>query len=188
MPKEYKAPFYTEDEIESLQEVDMHYPYSCKYMRYDGKKRQYIPTEALLLKYDIDLEATLQYKGGNIEQELEHISDQVYSYISKHSGSSLETLKYKIARGLRKGMTPYRFRNIFLEIFVKQAKFYLENDDITMHSGVDIVEKKWIQKGVLLGEDRQIHPIVQMLLYDLGLCWQGAYDATFESQTMQQDW
>ncbi len=142
MPKLYQAPFYTVEELERLEEQEIHFPYSDRYMEYDSLKRQYIATEALLLKNNIDIEESLQWKGGSIEQELEHISDQIYTYINKRSGSNIETLKYKIAKGLHRGMSPFRFRHAFQEILTKQARFYADNDDITMHSGIDIVGKQ----------------------------------------------
>ncbi len=78
MPKLYQAPFYTVEELERLEEQEIHFPYRDRYMEYDSLKRQYIATEALLLKNNIDIEESLQWKGGSIEQELEHISDQIY--------------------------------------------------------------------------------------------------------------
>lgn len=188
MLKLYQAPFYTVEELERLEEQEIHFPYSCKYMKYDSLKRQYIPTETLLLKNNIDIEESLQWKGGSIEQELEHISDQIYTYINKRSGSNMETLKYKIARGIRRGMSPFRFRHAFQEILTKQARFYADNDDITMHSGIDIVGKQWINKGVLINEDRNISPVVKTMLFDLGLSWQGSYDRDYRYCLGQEDW
>ena len=188
MPKLYQAPFYTVEELERLEEQEIHFPYSDRYMEYDSLKKQYIPTEALLLKNNIDIEESLQWKGGSIEQELEHISDQIYTYINKRSGSNIETLKYKIARGLRRGMSPFRFRHAFQEILTKQARFYADNDDITMHSGIDIVGKQWINKGVLINEDRNISPVVKTMLFDLGLSWQGSYDREYKYCLGQEDW
>lgn len=101
MPKLYQAPIYTEEQIEELEEKEMHFPYSSKYLVYNSLKRQYIPTEALLLKHGINISEFLSSTGDNsptaIANELEYISDQIYTYIDKVSGSDINILKYIIA-------------------------------------------------------------------------------------------
>lgn len=192
MPKLFKAPYYTETQIEEMEEKDMFFPYSSKYMRYDSIKRQYIPTEALLLKHGINLSEFLQMTGEetptNIENELEYISDQVYSYIFKNSGSNMNTLKWLIAKGVKYGITPYRFRVAFEEILWKQAKYYVNNDDVSKSTGIDIEQKQWLNKGVLVNENRNIDPQVKVMLMDLGLSWVGSYDNQFCVITAKQDW
>lgn len=192
MPKFYKAPFYTEEQIEEMEEKQMTFPYSNKYLRYDSVKRQYIPTEALLLKHGIDLAGFISSTGqdaqANINEELEYISDQVYACCSRNSGSSTETIKWLIAKGVKRGISPYRFRLRFEEILWKQAKFYVNNDDLTKTTGIDVEQKQWLNKGVLINEDRNIDPKVKVMLMDLGLCWVGSYDSQFGSFTAQDNW
>lgn len=192
MPKLYKAPFYTEEQIEEMEEKEMSYPYSNKYLRYDSVKRQYIPTEALLLKHGIRLTDFIASTGEdsqeNINDELEYISDQVYGCCNRNSGSNIETIKCIIAKGIRLGMSPYRFRLLFEEILWKQAKFYVNNDDPTKTTGIDIEQKQWVNKGVLINEDRNIDPKVKTMLIDLGLCWVGSYDQQFAGIVAQKDW
>lgn len=192
MPKFYKAPEYSEAEIMELEEKDMHFPFSSKYMRYDGVTQQYVPTEELLLKNGIDLHGFLRSIGRdtptNYNNELEYISDQIYAYIAKCSGSSTQTLKCLIAKGLRRGLSPFRFRVQFQDILVKQANFYVNNDDLTKTSGVDVEQKQWLNKGVLNYEDRQIDPRVKIKLMDLGLCWRGSYDDQFMMLVNSKDW
>lgn len=192
MPKLYQAPFYTVEELERLEEQEIHFPYSDRYMKYDSLKRQYIPTETLLLKHGLDITEILSVIGDTsqrkIEEELEYISDQIYSYIYKNSGSSNEVLKWIIAKGVRRGMHPYRFRQLFQEILCKQARYYINNDDLTKSTGIDIVGKQWINKGVLINEDRQIDPKVKLLLQDLGLSYVGSYDRQFLAATQREDW
>lgn len=95
MPKFYKAPIYTDGQLEELEEKEMSFPYSDKYMTYNSQKRQYIPTESLLLKHGIDIEEFLETTNSNtpenIQETLEYISDQIYAYAEKKSGSSAET-------------------------------------------------------------------------------------------------
>lgn len=192
MPKIFKAPFYTETQIEEMEEKDMHFPFSSKYMHYDSIKRQYIPTEELLIKHGINLDEFLQAMCNdtptNIQNELEYISDQVYSFIYKSSGSFMDTLKCIVAKGIKYGMTPYRFRVAFEEILWKQARFYVNNDDISKSSGVDIEQKQWLNKGVLANENRNIDPQVKVMLMDLGLTWVGSYDKQFCGLVKNQDW
>ena len=192
MPKIFKAPIYTEQQIEEYEENEMKFPFSSKYMVYDGVKRQYIPTQELLIKHGIDLNEFLESSGEEgvvkVNAELEYISDQIYTFIGKISGSSIETLKCIIAKGIRRGISPFRFRVMFEEILWKQARFYVNNDDLTKSTGVDLDQKQWISKGVLNFEDRQIDPQVKVMLMDLGLCWIGSFDEQFAGLVNKQDW
>ena len=192
MPKLFNAPTYTEEQIEELEEREMVFPYSSKYMKYDSVKRQYIPTEELLLKHGVDIHAFLASTGDdepiNVENTLEFVSDQIYTLISKVSGSSGDTLKWMIAKGVKLGMSPFRFRTIFEEILWKQARFYCDNDDPSKSTGLDMEQKQWLNKGVLFNEDRQVDPKVKVMLTDLGLMWAGSYDKQFASHLMREDW
>ena len=125
-----------------------------------------------------------------VSLELEFISDQIYSYIDKTSGSTIDILKYIIAKSFRRGMSKYRFRLLFEEILAKQAKYYVDNDDLTKSSGVDIESKQYLGKGVLLNEDRHIDPKVKTLLMDLGLSWAGSYDewTYFRGHENDKEW
>lgn len=192
MPKMFKVPYYTEEQIEELDEKDMIFPFSSKYMTYDPIKRQYIPTEALLLKHNIDIHEFLQSTGednpANVQEELEFISDQIYTLITEESGSGSQTLKWIVAKGYRRGMTPFRFRLAFEEILWKQARFYTSNDDPTKSIGMDIEQKQWLNKGVLYVENRQVDKKVKIKLMDLGLLWAGSYDAQLCGFVAREDW
>lgn len=192
MPKLFKAPIYTDEQIEEMDEREMTFPYTNKYMRYDSIKRQYIPTEALLLKHGIRLGDFLTSAGedaqASINDELEYISDQIYTYINKNSGSNTETLKWLIAKGVKRGISPFRFRLLFEEILWKQARYYVNNDDPTKSTGIDMEQKQWLNKGVLVNEDRHIDPKVKIMLMDLGLCWAGSYDNQFGGLVTQNNW
>ena len=192
MPNIFSAPTYTEEELAAIDEKDLTFPFSSKYMVYDGVKRQYMPTEALLLKHGVDIHEFLRSVGRdtpiNLKNELEYISDQIYAFISKNSGSNIETLKCIVAKGIRRGISPFRFRVMFEEILWKQARFYVDNDDLTKSTGVDLEQKQWINKGVLNYEDRHIDPKLKIMLMDLGLCWIGSYDHQFAGLVNKQDW
>lgn len=189
--KLYEAPFYTDEQLAELDEKAIQFPYSDKYLTYNSAKRQYIPTEALLLKHNISL---TEFLGGgtvspaDINDELEYISDQIYSFIDKVSGSSANTLKWMIAKGVRLGLTPYRFRLMFEEILWKQARFYTQNDDPTKAIGIDMEQKQWLNKGVLYNEDRHIDPKIKTTLFDLGLLWVGSYDKQFAPFVLRNNW
>lgn len=192
MPKIFEAPFYTVEQLKALNEEDLIFPFSTEYMRYDGLKQQYIPTEELLNKHGIDLKGFLASTGRNapidINEELEYISDQIYTCIFKNSGSNIDTLKCIVAKGIRRGISPYRFRLLFEEILWKQARFYVNNDDPTKTTGIDMEQKQWLNKGVLINEDRQIDPQVKVMLMQLGLSWVGSYDKMFFSLVSQKKW
>ena len=192
MPKIFEASFYTVEQLKALNEEDLIFPFSTEYMRYDGLKQQYIPTEELLNKHGIDLKSFLASTGRNtptdINEELEYISDQIYTCIFKNSGSNIDTLKCMVAKGIRRGISPYRFRLIFEEILWKQARFYVNNDDPTKTTGIDMEQKQWLNKGVLINEDRQIDPQVKVMLMQLGLSWVGSYDKMFFGLVSQKNW
>lgn len=192
MPKVFNAPYYTEEEIAELDEKDMTFPFSSKYMKYDSIKRQYIPTEALLLKHNIDIHEFLQSTGEDsptqVKEELEYISDQIYTIITELSESQSNTLKWIVAKGYRVGMSPYRFRLAFEEILWNQARFYTSNDDPTKSMGLDVEQKQWINKSVLYTENRQIDKQVKTKLMDLGLLWAGSYDNQLRGLVAREDW
>lgn len=192
MPIIYKAPIYTEEQIEEMNEQDMQFPYSSKYMIYNSLKRQYMPTEALLIKHGVNLNEFLSSTGANspteVNNELEYISDQIYTFINKNSGSNTETLKCIVAKGIKRGVSPFRFRVMFEEILWKQARFYVNNDDPTKSTGIDMEQKQWLNKGVLTNEDRHIDPKIKTMLMDLGLCWVGSYDEQLSGLIARQDW
>ena len=70
MPKIFEAPFYTEEELKEMDESELTFPFSTEYMRYDGVKQQYIPTEELLTKHGIDLTGFLTSTGRNTPQNV----------------------------------------------------------------------------------------------------------------------
>ena len=127
-------------------------------------------------------------KSQNVNEELEYISDQVYTYIFKNSGSNIDTLKCIVAKGIRRGMSSFRFRLLFEEILWKQARFYVNNDDPTKTTGIDMEQKQWLNKGVLNNEDRQIDQQVKVKLMQLGLSWVGSYDKMFFGLVAQKNW
>ena len=186
MPKIYKAPFYTEGQIETLSEAQMHFPFSDKNMEYDGLSRQYLPTEALLIEKGMG-----QYlpddptEKDNIRR---HISDQIYTYMSKHNLSNIESLKYLVARAYKFGMSPFRYRLLFQDILWKQAQYFFLNGDLESTPGVDLGTASVIQKSAMRLQDRNIFPKCITYLRDLGLSYSGAYDTWLRFNILQKDW
>ena len=54
--------------------------------------------------------------------------------------------------------------------------------------GIDMEQKQWLNKGVLINEDRQIDPQVKVMLMQLGLSWVGSYDKMFVGLVAQKNW
>ena len=189
MPKIFKAPYFTQDEIELMPNNDgrLRRPYSDDYLVYDGTKRQYVPTEKLMIENNIDFESINPGDPNGRNGELMKVSDQIYGYNDKKSGSNIETLKCIIAHHYRLGITPFRFREMLKDIFIRQARFYAENGDITDTMTVDVANKQWVDRAIMT-EDRQIDPKVKLLLMDLGLCWVGSYDDQFRALVFREDW
>ena len=186
----FKAPFYTQSQIDAMDEKDIEFPFSDKWMKYDEDKQQYLPTFELLKKYGINLELdpTLQNKPQAINNELEKISDQIYDYIYRKSGSNTVTLKWIVAKSIRRGMTRLQFRNELKDIMRKQANYYVNNDDLTEYSNTDIYDKRSIDSGVMLSENRHISYKVKASLESLGLAWCGSYDNMFFRFLAEKNW
>lgn len=192
MPKFFEAPYYTNEELSQMDEKDIVYPFSDEDMVYDSVKRQYVPTEKLLLKHGIDITkrfgTTFLNTPKNPIDELNYISDQIYTFIDKCSGSNIDTLKWIIAKGVKLGMSPYRFRLLFKEILWKQALYYATNDDATKYSSLDFENTKYLNKNAQYNEDRNIDPKVKTNLMDLGLIWEGSYDYLFYCFMSKNNW
>lgn len=189
MPKIFKAPKFTVEQIELMPDNDPRLcsPYNDEDMEYDGLKRQYIPTSTLFQKHGINFDLENVDNPSLRNSELEHISDQIYTYIEKNSGSDVETLKCIIAHHYKLHMSPFRFRETLKEVFVKQAKFYQANGDYSNVASVDVSTKQWVDKSIM-NDDRHIDPKVKVLLMGLGLSWNGSYDNQFCFMRQRGDW
>ena len=189
MPKIFKAPKYSQEEIELMPNNDgrLRRPYSDDYLEYDGIKRQYVPTDKLMTENGINFESTHEGDPNARNDELEHVSDQIYTFIDKKSGSNIETLKWLLAHHYRPGIAPFRFREMLKDIFVRQARFYAVNGDLSDTVTVDVANKQWVDRAIMT-EDRHIDPKVKILLMDLGLTWVGSYDEQFRGAIAREDW
>jgi len=189
MPKVFIAPFFTAKEIEEMPHNDprLRKPFSCEDMFYDGIKRQYIPTPRLYTANGINFESLNPGEPNERNQDCEHVSDQIYAFSDKQSGSDIETLKCLVAHHYRTGITPFRFREMVKDIFVRQGRFYANNGDYCDAMTVDIANKQWVDK-VIMNEDRHIDPKVKQILQNLGLCWVGTYDRRMVSAIMSNEW
>ena len=189
MPKIFKAPYFTQDEIELMPNNDgrLRRPYTDDYLKYDAIKRQYVPTDKLMTENRIDFESVNHGDPNGRNDDLEHISDQIYAFIDKKSGSNIETLKWLVAHHYRLGITPFRFREMLKEIFIKQGRFYATNGDLSDTVTVDVANKQWVDRAIMT-EDRHIDPRVKTMLMDLGLTWVGSYDDQFRGALAREDW
>jgi hypothetical protein len=185
MPKTFDAIHYSDEHLELLEEAEMSFPYSDKRLVYDGNKHQYIPTKAFLIDNGVEVD---EMQPNELKEMLEHVSSQIYDYADKKSGSNIETIKFIIAKGIRRGISPFRFRKNIEDIMLKQARFFVRNGDISMQSGIDMFDKRSISKDEMLREDRHIAPQVKNLLMDLGLTWTGSYDSMFMRYKTEKNW
>ena len=86
MPKIFEAPFCTEEELKEMDESELTFPFSTEYMRYDGVKQQYIPTEELLTKHGIDLTGFLTSTGRNTPQNVNEELERAQNAIKELGG------------------------------------------------------------------------------------------------------
>jgi hypothetical protein len=176
MPQILNAPTYTARQIADMPANDprLRSPFNDEDLTYDTIRRQYIPTDALMMKNSINFEKMNDGAPNDRNDDLIKVSDQIYTYADKNSGSGLEDLKALVAHHFKSGIAPFRFREILKLIFVKQARFYADNGDYSDVMTVDVANKQWVDK-VIMNEDRHIHPQVKLMLRDIGLNWVGDY-------------
>lgn len=181
----YKAPFYTQEQLELLDENQIHFPFSDKDATYVGAEHQY----ELTSKY-------FQERGRNLEIEvpstnpdkvklfLATLRRKFYSRIYNTNKSSRQQLNYMIAKRGINGYTPYEYRQAFLEAMFIEGEYLLDNGDISSLAGVDFDTMQNMSADVMRNQERDFHKDAVEMLKTLGLRYYGRY--TFVPQG--KDW
>lgn len=173
----YQAPFYTESQLEQLQEDDLSFPFSDKDATYLGKYHQYELTEAYFLERGVNLQAELDGDDPEkVKHFLAYLRVKVYQYVYNHCAKNPRNkLNYLIAkRGLR-GYTRFEYRTAFLEAMFLEGKYLVDNGDLSGISGVDFDTMQSLSKEVLREEERDFHKDAVSALKTLGLKFYGSY-------------
>jgi hypothetical protein len=92
-----------------------------------------------------------------------------------------------VARGINNvSMSPFRFRQQFMEILWRQAEYYAINGDLETASGVDLGGFRSMPRNEMWRETRNIFPKCQTFLDNLGLRYAGQYHLTYGLNA--EDW
>lgn len=174
--KFYEAPFYSEEQLELLDESEIHFPFSDKDATYVGKYHQYQLTEKYFIERGINLQKEL---AGNDPEKVKHFLEDLrrkfYVRIYNTNKSTPRQLNYLIAkRGLR-GFSQYEYRQLFLEAMFIEGKYLDWNGDISSVSGVDLDTMQNMSDDVIRNQERDFHKDAIELLKSIGLRYYGKY-------------
>lgn len=169
----YKAPFYTEEQIENGEYT---FPFSSDKAEYLGEFHQYQLTRKYFEARDINLEERIEGDSPNkIENFLRRLRIKFYAYIYTHNKSTRDQLNFLIAkRGLR-GFDMLEYRETFLEAMFIEGEYLLDNGDISAISGVDLDTMQNMSADVIRRQDRDMSPTAINMLLTLGLNYYGRY-------------
>lgn len=176
--KVYKAPIYTREQIESLDEKEIRFPYSTNFDAiYNGEKHQYVLTSRYFSENGVNLQK--EVKGNDpdkVKNFLNMLSTKVYNYIYRHSKSTKNQIDYLIAkRGLRT-YPIYEYRQSFLEAMFLEGEYLIGNGDISKTTGVDLDTMQNISADVIRNQDRDMDKECIGILMQLGLNYYGRYN------------
>lgn len=172
----YKAPVYTKEQLDLLDEKDIHFPFSDDDAVYIGQDHQY----ELTSKY-------FQERGRNLELEvtgtqpdkvklfLTTLRRKFYSRIYNTNKSTRQQLNYMIAKKGICGYTPYEYRQAFLEAMFIEGEYLLDNGDISSIAGVDFDTMQNMSADVMRNQERDFHKDAIEMLKTLGLRYYGKY-------------
>ena len=175
MPKFFVAPFYEQSALEAMDDTDMHFPYSDKWLKYDGVRQQYIPTRELVIENGINIKK-FGVHPDEVNTKLREVSDILYAFFLKANGSNGQVIKFIVAKSWRMGIPPFRVRKIMEKIFVDQCRYFALNGNLEMYNGVDITNGQIISRTQLRKEDREVFNKLIYELDNLGLYYKGAYE------------
>lgn len=172
----YQAPFYTQEELEELDERDVHFPFSDKDATYVGIDHQYELTSKYFEERGRNLEIDV---AGNqpdkVKLFLTTLRRKFYSRIYNTNKSSRQQLNFMIAKRGIHGYTPYEYRQAFLEAMFIEGEYLLDNGDISSISGVDFDTMQNMSADVMRNQERDFHKDAIEMLKTLGLRYFGRY-------------
>ena len=174
--KTYEAPFYTKEQLEELDESQIHFPFSDDDAVYIGKTHQYELTSKYFQERGRNLE--IEISGTNpdrVKQFLSALRRKFYSRIYNTNKSTRQQINYMIAKRGIHGYTPYEYRQSFLEAMFIEGEYLLDNGDISSISGVDFDTMQNMSIDVMRNQERDFHKDAVEMLKTLGLRYFGRY-------------
>lgn len=174
--KPYVAPVYTEEQLELLEEDEIHYPFSDKDAVYVGRDHQYELTAEYFAERGHNLQEEISgNEPDKVKNFLADLRRKMYTRIYNTNKSTRQQLNYLIAvRGLR-GYTQYEYRQAFLEAMYIEGCYLNDNGDISGVSGVDLDTMQNMSGEVIRGQERDFHKDAVEMLKTLGLRYNGRY-------------
>lgn len=172
----YIAPFYTKEELEELDEHEVHFPFSDDDAVYIGKDHQYELTSQYFQERGRNLEVEIEgTQPDRVKIFLAYLRRKFYSRIYNTNKSTRSQINYMIAkRGIR-GYSQYEYRQAFLEAMFIEGEYLLDNGDIASVSGVDFDTMQNMSIDVIKNQERDFHKDAVEMLKTLGLRFYGKY-------------
>lgn len=172
----YKAPFYTKEQLDLLDEKEIHFPFSDDDATYVGIDHQYELTSKYFQERGRNLEIEI---SGNSPDKVKHflaeLRRKVYLRIYNTNKSTRQQLNYMIAKRGIHGYTPFEYRQAFLEAMFIEGEYLLDNGDISGIAGVDFDTMQNMSADVMRNQERDFHKDAVEMLKTLGLRYFGKY-------------
>jgi hypothetical protein len=174
--KFYVAPFYSKEQLAMMNESEMHFPFSDDDATYNGLFHQYELTEKYFLERGVNLQQRL---SGNDPEKVKHFLEELrtkfYTRIYNTNKTLPRKLNYMIAKRGIYGISPYEYRQLFLQAMFIEGKYLDNNGDISSVSGVDFDTMQNMSADVIRHQERDFHKDAIDLLKTLGLRYYGEY-------------
>ena len=174
--KTYEAPFYTKEQLEELDESQIHFPFSDDDAVYIGKTHQYELTSKYFQERGRNLEIEISGNSPDkVKLFLSQLRTKVYTRIYNTNKSTRQQLNYLIAKRGINGYTPYEYRQSFLEAMFIEGEYLLDNGDISGVAGIDLDTMQNMSAEVVRRQERDFHRDAIGMLKAMGLRYSGRY-------------
>lgn len=172
----YQAPYYTQAELEELDESQVHFPYSSEDATYVGRDHQYELTSAYFQERGRNLEIEIESTNPDkVALFLAYLRRKVYTKIYNTNKSTRPQLNYMIAKKGLRGYSPYEYRQAFLEAMFVEGEYLLDNGDISGVAGIDLDTMQNMSADVMRNQERDFNKDALDMLKTLGLRYYGRY-------------
>ena len=159
----YTAPIYTENELEELDESQIHFPFTDKDAVYIGKDHQYELTSKYFQERGRNLE--IEVTGTNpdrVKNFLGYLRRKFYTKIYNTNKSTRNQLNFLISKRGLNGYSKYEYRQSFLEAMFIEGCYLLDNGDISSITGVDFDTMQNMSRRFNLFISRRFFNILQI--------------------------
>lgn len=181
--KFYKAPIYTREQLEQLDEREIKFPFTDEDAVYIGRDHQYELTSKYFEERGRNLELEIDgNEPDKVKHFLRYLRMKVYNRIYTHNKSTRQQMNYIIAkRGIR-GYDMYEYRQSFLEAMYIEGCYLLDNGDLSGIAGIDLDTMQNMSEDVVRRQERDWHKEAIQILITLGLNYYGKYNIIVSGQ------